>query len=217
MFHRRNARNGAQTIMAVSDRLPTPDPTILTTQALSRAVSAERDYVNGRVSAVEERLHAIDVATRLLNETVNRTPTDITKEVTHLRELMQVELRSVSNQFAERDTRSERESRDNKLAVDAAFAAQEKQSRAQNESNGEAIRKSELATSDTIKTNQELAMTKIEGIDKLLNETRLIVTGLISSRQGGQETKAGIYALAGFVAVLISIFGTLAATGVFAR
>jgi uncharacterized protein YdaT len=163
------------------------EPTIPTTEELIRAIRSERDYVDGQVEVLIERLRAIDVATRLLNETINRTPTDIQKETSHLRELMQVEFTSVAKQFAERDTRSERESRDNKLAVDAAFAAQEKQARAQNESNTEAIRKSEVSTSETIKTNQELAMTKIESLDKLLTETRLAVSQISSVKQGVSE------------------------------
>lgn len=69
---------------------------------------------------------------------------------------MEEKFASVGNQFKERDTRSEREARDTKLAVDAAFAAQEKQAVAQNESNTLAINKSEGATTETIKTNQDL-------------------------------------------------------------
>jgi len=192
---------------------PTPDPTILTTEVLVRAVGAERDYVNGRVEVVKGSLDGIDVATRLLNETVNRTPADIQREITHLRELMQVEFASVAKQFKERDTRSERESRDNKLAVDAAFAAQEKHEKAAAESSGEAIRKSEATTNETIKTNAELAITKIDALAKELNALTLTVQGITSVKQGGQETRAAMYAVVGFIAALLGIFGTLAATG----
>jgi len=127
-----------------------PDPSSLTTEALIRAVAAERDYVDGRINVILERLRGIDVATELLNETVTRTPTDITKEITHLRELMEVQFRSVHLQFAERDTRQERESRDNKVAVDAAFAAQKEAAAKQDEGNQKSIDKSERSTSETI-------------------------------------------------------------------
>jgi hypothetical protein len=103
---------------------PNPDPTLASNDAIERAAVAERDYVNGQLDVLRERLKGIDVATQLLNSTVNRTPTDIQKEILHLRELSDEKFESVAIQFKERDTRQERESRDNKVAVDAAFAAQ---------------------------------------------------------------------------------------------
>lgn len=126
---------------------------------------------------LETRLDGMDRAQALLSETVNRAPTEITREVSHLRGILDERLASVdrqfqeqdrltSTQFRERDTRSEREARDNKLAVDAAFAAQEKQAVAQNEGNQLAISKSESATAETIKTNQELAKSEINALRK---------------------------------------------------
>jgi cation transport regulator ChaB len=197
--------------MVADEGKPVPDPTVLTTEALIRAVAAERDYVDGVKAVLEERLRAIDVATRLLNETVNRVPTDVTKQVSHLRELTDVRFDSVSTQFKERDTRSEREARDNKLAVDAAFAAQEKQAVAQNESNTLAINKSEIATAETIKTNQELATSKIDALTKGQDEMRLTLNTILSTKQGGREAYAGIYSLAGFIASALIILGALVA------
>jgi hypothetical protein len=198
-------------------RPPIPDPTVLTTEQLLRAVQSERDYVDGQLAVLQERFRAIDVATRLLNETVNRVPTDVTKEVTHLRELMIEMLNSVQRQFAERDTRSEREARDNKLAVDAAFAAQEKQAVAQNESNALAINKSETRTTETIKTNQELATSKIDALTKGQDEMRLTLNTILATKQGGREVVSGIYALAGFLVSVVILVGILAAAGVFTK
>lgn len=58
----------------VADPHDRPDPTVLTTQQMTRAVNAERDYVNGQLEVLRERLTGIDRATVVLNETVNRTP-----------------------------------------------------------------------------------------------------------------------------------------------
>jgi VIT1/CCC1 family predicted Fe2+/Mn2+ transporter len=157
---------------------------------LDRSVKAERDYVDGHIGILEERLDAIDKATELLNETVNRVPTDVQREVSHIRELVDEKLTSVALQFKERDTRSEREARDNKLAVDAAFAAQEKQAVAQNESNALAINKSEKATAETIKTNQELSKATTDALTKSLDELKLQVSRIESRTQGISETKS---------------------------
>jgi hypothetical protein len=155
------------------DQPPVPDPTILTTEQLLRAVGSERDYVDGRIAVLEMRLDAIDTATRLLNETVNRVPTETQTVVGSLRELIDEKFQSVALQFAERDTRQERESRDNKVAVDAAFAAQKEAAAKQDESNAKAIDKSESATTETIAKLSELVKSNIDALrDKIDDLTR---------------------------------------------
>ncbi len=129
---------------------PVPDPTVLTTEALMREVEQMHEWVMGLLAVRDERLRGIDRATELLAATVERVPTAVQAEVGNLRAIMVEKFDSVGTQFKERDVRQEREARDNKLAVDAAFEAQEKQAAAQNKSNAEAINKSELATAETI-------------------------------------------------------------------
>lgn len=178
------------------DVRPTPDPTVLTTEALARGLTSERDYVDGRIAVLEERLRAIDVATRLLNETVNRVPTDVQREVTHLTSLFEEKFVSTKTQFSERDARGERESRDNKLAVDAAFAAQEKQAAAAAKANAEALGKSETAMDERVKTLSELFQTSVRGIsDKIddlkerLGRVEERVGRIESAKQGAAETR----------------------------
>jgi hypothetical protein len=162
--------------MATNDGTPpVPDPTILTTEQLLRTVRAERDYVDGIRDVIEERLAAMDKATALLSDTVNRVPTVVQTEVAHITglmaerftsidNLMDVKFQSIATQFAERDTRQEREARDNKVAVDAAFAAQKEAAAKQDESNAKAIDKSERATAETISKLQDLTTTISNGL-----------------------------------------------------
>ena len=142
------------------------DPPQAPTAMVLRIVAAERDYVDGHIGIVTERLNGMDTASKLLSDTVNRTPTEITREVNHLQSIMDERFASIETQFKERDTRAERESRDNKVAVDAAFAAQKEAASEQNKGNNLAIDKSEKATAETIKTNQELAKSEINGLRK---------------------------------------------------
>lgn len=77
--------------MAGESQLPPeshPDPSTATMDAITRSASAMRDYVNGQIAVLVQRLNDIDRATELLNETVNRVPTEVQKEVGHLKELM---------------------------------------------------------------------------------------------------------------------------------
>lgn len=237
---------------------PVPDPTVLTREALQRAITSlerelgirqevrerEQEYIKRDIDAqfqtvnqgfetVRERFRGIEKATELLNETVNRTPTDIQKEIGRLRELMDERANSIALQFKERDTRQERESRDNKVAVDAAFAAQKEAASEQNKSNTLAIDKSERATIETIKTLAESNKATTDSLnsknddvkERILSiEAGLIarisnieasLVGLAQNKQGGTEAKNAMYAAAGFLVSLIVIFGVLASAGAF--
>jgi cation transport regulator ChaB len=193
----------------VEDGRPTPDPTVLTTEALARGLTSERDYVDGQLDVLRERLRAIDIATRLLNETVNRTPTDIQKEITHLRELSDEKFSSVETQFKERDTRSERESKDNKVAVDAAFAAQKEAAAKQDEGNLKAIDKSERATAETIKTNAELTKTVTDAIMANVSDIKDRVGKIEALKQGGADTRNETRLIIGLTIAVIGVIVSL--------
>jgi hypothetical protein len=153
-----------------------PDPTVLTTEAQVRGLAAERDYVDGQIAVLKERLGAVDKATSLLSEHVNRTPTDVTKEVAHLRELVEEKVAtvialmeerfvSVQTQFAERDERAAREARDNTIKVDAAFAAQKEAAQKAEDAAQKAIDKSDTATADRIEKLSQLVDAKFASSD----------------------------------------------------
>jgi hypothetical protein len=76
---------------ASSGWIPRPDPTALTTEQLVRAVSAERDYVDGQVSLVAEKLAALDrlvqsqIGDRDRSQTVQAQQTNDTIERVNVR------------------------------------------------------------------------------------------------------------------------------------
>jgi chromosome segregation ATPase len=189
---------------------------VLTTEQLIRSVQAERDYVDGQLDVIRERLRGIDTATRLLNETVNRTPTDIQKEITHLRELSDEKFHSVGTQFAERDTRQEREARDNKVAVDAAFAAQKEASSEQNKSNTLAINKSEVATGETINKLAELFKSTTDALAAQIADLKDRLTTIEQYRAGGVDNTnarrldtAQLLSIIGTVILMVSVGVTI--------
>jgi uncharacterized protein YoxC len=198
--------------MVVENPKPVPDPTSLTTAQLDRAIESERDYVNAQLDVLRERLDGIDRATRLLNETVNRVPTDVQKEVAHLRELSDEKFDSIAKQFRERDSRSERESRDNKVAVDAAFAAQKEAAAEQNKSNTLAITKSEVATSETISKLAELFKTETKGLADKLADLRRDIDRIENRKVGAVDTVntqrlniGALVGMSGFVLAAMSL------------
>jgi|ERR1700676_4763211 len=169
------------------------DPTALTTEQLLRTAQAERDYVDGRIDVLIERLSGMDRATELLSDTVNKVPTEVQREVGNLGNVMAERFLSVDKQFAERDTRSEREARDNKLAVDAAFAAQEKQAVAESVSNQKAIDKSEVATNKAIDKLAELFESRVGGLGESLSDLKVRVQAIESAKQGIADSQQANY------------------------
>ena len=116
------------------DWRPTPDPTALTTAQLLRELGALRELVFAR-------LDAMDKATVVLSETVNRTPTVIQTEISHVRELLDEKFAGIAKQFAERDVRTEQAAKGGKEALDAALLAAKELVAQQNEANrGEAAK-----------------------------------------------------------------------------
>ena len=160
------------------------DPTFLTEQRIERAATAERDYTDGKLEVLRTRLEAIDEATRVLATTVNKVPSEIEKEITHLTSVMEEKFDSVSLRFSERDDRSERESRDNKVAVDAAFAAQKEAAAEQNKANTKAIDKSEEATNEAIAKLSELFESRTKAQSDKVDDLKDRIQSMESSRNG---------------------------------
>jgi primosomal protein N' len=104
-----------------------PGAPYLTTEELRRDVSALREIL-------QARLDGMDRATELLSETVNRTPTQIQTEISHVRELIQEKLgslggmaeekfKSIELQFVERDVRTGQAATASAQALAAALQA----------------------------------------------------------------------------------------------
>ncbi len=166
---------------------PVPDPTVMTTEQLDRTVDALRDYVNAQIKYVDERLRGIDVATRLLNEQIHRAPTEMQREIVHVRELVERHIRGADAQTAERDKR-----------LDAAFAGMKEATKLQDECNQTAIDKAEAATQkaiDKAETATGAGLTRLEAlftattspINKNLDDLKSRMDRLEAAKLGGQE------------------------------
>ncbi|HEU4364549.1 MAG TPA: hypothetical protein VFT13_03700 [Candidatus Krumholzibacteria bacterium] len=113
---------------------PVPDPTVLTTDAVKQAVEIGKDYTDGKVAVLEQRLADMDRATAVLNETVTRTPTEIEREIGHLRELLFAEVEAdrrglaVAGEEREKAARQLTEEREKVAKALAASMAREIQS-----------------------------------------------------------------------------------------
>jgi hypothetical protein len=192
------------------DWRPIPDPTVLTTEALTRGLQAERDYVHGQVSILEERLRGMDRANELLNETVNRVPTALQTAIAHERELHDQKFKAVDERITATANAAT-------SAVSAAFAAQEKLSNQQRDANRESLAKAEAATKEAIDKNAASAdqargalSDKLDDIKERLTMLEARLVAVEARRQvtteNTAEKRAGaaaLYAAVGFVVSLI--------------
>jgi cation transport regulator ChaB len=212
--------NGGEMMATVGSR-PVPDPTELTDRAIARLEKSMREWIESQLAIRDERLKGIDEATRLRLKEIDGVPAAIHEQVSHLELLHEEKFRSISTQFAERDTRSENEKRDSKVAVDAAFAAQKEAAAKQDEGNQKSIDKSEKATAEKIDKLAELFDTwvraqgdKIEDLKERLatTDTRLTagISGVMQTVGNAQSHSDGgrqrtddvrVWVLAGFAVI----------------
>jgi cobalamin biosynthesis Mg chelatase CobN len=171
----------------------------------------------------------MDVATALRLKELDNLHIVIRDEVGHLERLHDQKFVKVDATFLERDKLASRESDLNKVALDAAFKAQQEAVAAalkaqqeaaarQDEANQKAIDKSEAATEKTITTNQELAQSRLDALTKALDETKVRITvieavksGNVEQKSEGRQSTAALVAIAGFaimsILFLITIVG----------
>jgi hypothetical protein len=148
------------------DLVPRPDPTTLTTEQLTREIANLK-------ALLETRLDGMDDATKLLSTTVNRVPSDVDKQVGHLKELHDEKFRSIEQMIAQRFL-------DNKLAVDAAFAAAKEAVAEQNKSIAVANDKSEASFTKQIDANVLL----IDSVRKSSDEKIADIKDTLADRRG---------------------------------
>jgi hypothetical protein len=147
------------------DWTPRPDPTLLTTAQLRQEVGTLREIL-------EARLDAMDKATSLLSESVNRTPTEIQKQIKNLRELQNQKFLGIELQFTERDVRTDQASKAAKEALDAALLAAKELVTAQNEANTAAAAKTESSFTKQIDQTATIILTLEKAIDSRINELK---------------------------------------------
>ena len=194
---------------------PVPDPTELTDRAIARLEKQLTLYIDGEIKAIEARLDAQDKAQSTREVSVEIIHEEIQRRVQQLQELHEQKFAAIQVQLAERDARVASEKKDAKLAVDAAFAAAKETGALQEKANREAIDKSERATSETIKTNQESSRASLASLSKGLDEVKDRVTRIESAKVGGTENRTNFYATIGLIATVtflfIAIFGFILA------
>lgn len=142
-----------------------------------------------RLATVETRFDGMDKANDVLAATVNRVPTDVDRQVSQLKAVHDERFHSLEDsigdlaasmvvRFQERDTRSEREARDNKIAVDAAFAAAKEAVAENNKSSALANDKSEASFTKQIDALANAVDSKFQATGGQVDDLKAAVAAL---------------------------------------
>jgi len=178
-----------------------------------KALRAEREYIESQIGALrdtlEQRLGAMDIATRVLAGSVEKFPTDVDRAVASGREILAGEIQRVGDVTQEKFAAVDALFASNALALAAALAAQEKAVAAQNDSNTLAISKSESSTKETIAANLATARTGLESLTSTVADIKDRVVRIESAGAGAASTRtdqrASIGTVIAAVATLVAV------------
>jgi hypothetical protein len=153
-------------------RVPTPDPTALTTEQLLRAISALREVI-------ETRLDGMDKGIVLLQTTTDKMPAFIGHEINGLKTLheekfssVQLQFDGIQKQFLERDTRTEQGNVASTTAINAALQAAKEAVGQNNIAFAQATQKSENTTTKQIDDLQVLFQTGTKATDEKIEDLK---------------------------------------------
>lgn len=125
------------------------------------------------------------------------------REIANLKELMETRMdernRAVDLRFDLTENRRTELKDDTKAAVDAALSAAK-----------EAVAKTETTTNAQLGQLQNLVDTKIEELRRTAGVLESRVGTIEATKRGSTQERTGIYALAGFVLVILSIAAIIA-------
>ena len=182
--------------------VPVPDPTKLTTDAVNAATAQYRRELAAAIQIIEARLDAMDKATQLLAETVNRTPTVIQSEVGHLREVINARFEGIETlhrmELTERDKRASQGATASADALKAALDAAKELNQAQVQANEQANQKNEVRFNQQIKSLEG----RLDDMKERFDRGEGVGSGTLAARNARRLDNGQLIAI---VAVLVSI------------
>jgi len=198
----------AEPMDAAPGTKPNPDPTVATNDAVERAMKSERDYVDGEIKVIAERLNGIDTATALRLRSVEEVPHMIDEKVGQVKELVGERFDSVGTQFDLVERQRVEQKKDTKDAVDAALAAAKEAVKEQTTASGLSIAKSEASTSEQLKQLSATFTTAIAGLVTQLDDLKDRINRGEGQKQGvagtGQVVYYGVYLVIAVVGLYLA-------------
>ena len=122
------------------------------------------------------------------------------------RKLNDERFRGIETQFLERDKRTEQTTHDNKVAVDAAFAAAKEAVGEQNKSNAASITKSEATFTKQIDQTGTLLSAVAKATDEKIDDLKTRLTTIEGQKTGGRDAWGYVVGTIGVAIALDALF-----------
>lgn len=149
--------------------------------------------------------------TVITTEIIDKGLVQIRREMSHMQELFDAKIGSIDARHQVREEARIEQKADTKEALAAALAAQKEAVREQTIASEKAINKSEEATKEQLTQLSATFTATFTAIDVTISDLKERVSRIENVKVGGNEAKAGLYGLAGFIVALIVIGGFAAA------
>lgn len=197
--------------------VPSPDPTVLTTDQLRREIAALKEIlinvIDGKFQVITTRLDGSDKAVALLQEATDKQPARTQAAFDTLKSLTDEKFAGIQKQFEERDVRTEQLASATEKAVVNALAAQDKSVTDKAQSAAEAIAKSETSTAKQIDGQAAASAAANEAKQLQIDDLKARVQAIESRSEGQslqkQDTSGNwaliISAIGAFVAVAMMV------------
>jgi vacuolar-type H+-ATPase subunit I/STV1 len=173
--------------------VPVPDPTLLTTIAVDRAIADFKQLVDARIKELDKAvLLAADNLQKQRtyhDDELNHRLNQVTIDRLAQRDLIQSQIETLAAVTGEKFNGIDTRLAEAKVALDAALAAQKDAVAAQNEANSKAIQKSEDATIKQIDEVKNGMTTAIEGLNDKISDLK----SRIDRGDGASTSYAAMY------------------------
>lgn len=178
------------------------DPTAATTAQTQREIATLREILEARLDGMDRAIILTQQYPTLLDRAVDAIKAEIEAAISTLRDLHGEKFNAIGVQFAERDIRQERTSQDRKDAIYAELESQKAAVKLLNDSNTQAIGKSEAAFTKQIdsldRSLQAIAKASDDKIGDLKDRLTII--------EGRSQGAGNLWALiGGAVGLLIAV------------
>jgi hypothetical protein len=174
------------------------DPSALTTQQLWREIEHVKELLMTELSGIKQSI-------KIAHDDFVRVPTDVQKAVGTLRDFHDEKFKSIEKQFEMESAFRLEQKTDTKTAIDAALAAQEKQSSKQAETFAASINKSEAAVNKQLDLQSAQTSTITSGLGGQISDIKERLAAM-DSRGAGRKDMWGWVAGAIFLLIAIASF-----------
>lgn len=183
-----NAKNDEQNERPNWGSVPVPDPTKLTTEAVTRLSDQLKELFGQRFEAVDKELAR-------LNRALDQRPEAIVVEINHLRALVDKQFEGVKEQFNARDRE-----------VAGALIAQKTYVEEQNKSNALAAAKAETGFDKRIEGIDSKINLQTKTNDDKISDLKDRLTAIESNKVGSVDTIRWLFGAIAAIAALVAVY-----------